>query len=73
MYRVIPQSELDFIYNNAKLTIDHIYQYRNSVYGIMDAMKTDYKDLDLDIEALRQQLAGPENIGFLKEVLDKMG
>lgn len=69
----IPSCEFDFIYNNAKATIDQIYKYRNSVYGILDAMKTDYSDLDLDIETLRKNLADDNNVGFLKEVLDKMG
>jgi len=32
-------------------------KYRNSIYGILDALKTDYSDLDLDVEKLREKLA----------------
>ena len=69
----ISSLDYDFIYSNAKATIDQIYKYRNSVYGILDALKTDYSDLNLDIETLRKNLADDNNVGFLKEVLDKMG
>lgn len=73
MYNAIPKSEFDFIYTNVTKTIDNIYKYRNSVYGILDALKTDYSDLDLDIEKLAQDLKDGSNVEFLKEVMDKMG
>ena len=73
MYNIIPESEFNFIYTNVTKTIDNIYKYRNSVYGILDALKTDYSDLDLDIEKLTSQLQNGENVEFLKEVMDKMG
>ncbi len=73
LYDTIPQSELDFILENVERTIHNIYEYRNSIYGILDALKTDYSDLNLDVEQLRQDLAEGKNVEFLKEVLDKMG
>ena len=73
MYNVIPESEFNFIYTNVTKTIDNIYKYRNSAYGILDALKTDYSDLELDIEKLTSQLSNGENVEFLKEVIDKMG
>lgn len=73
MYKAIPKSEFDFVYTNVIKTIDNIYKYRNSVYGILDALKTDYSDLDLDVERLTQEMKDSKNIDFLKEVMDKMG
>jgi len=73
MYKLIPDTEINFIINNVNKTIDNIYKYRNSAYGILDALKTDYSDLDLDIEKLTSQLSNGENVEFLKEVIDKLG
>lgn len=73
MYKLIPGSEINFIIENVERTIDNIYKYRNSAYGILDALKTDYSDLNLDVDKLTSQLSNGENVEFLKEVLDKMG
>jgi len=27
---------------------EHMYEYRNSVYGVLDSLKTDYSNLELD-------------------------
>ena len=54
-------------------TANHFYQYRNSVYGILDSLNTDYKNLELDANSLREKMADPESVGFLKEVLTKLG
>ena len=50
-----------------------IYDYRNSVLGILDTVKTDYSDLDLEATEIQQKLADPENMAFLKDVLTKLG
>ena len=69
---LIPQSELTWFDKHTRISIDKIYEYRNSIYGILDALSTDYKNIDLDVENLRQNLANSENIGFLKDVMSKM-
>lgn len=68
----IPEDERDWIADQAYDTIDRIYEYRNSVYGILDAMATDYKDLDLDATKIQEKLANGENVEFLKEVMTKL-
>jgi hypothetical protein len=54
-------------------SMNQIYKYRDSIYGILDAMKTDYSDLNLDVEGLRNKLADAEGLSTVKEVLDKLG
>lgn len=54
-------------------TIHNIYEYKNSAAGILDIISTDYKDTELDVEKLTTNIANPETIGFLKDVLTKMG
>lgn len=69
---LIPEAEVKWFERHVYISIDKIYEYRNSVYGILDALKTDYSDLGLDVEQLRESLAKDDNMGFLKEVVDKL-
>jgi hypothetical protein len=72
IFELIPSSELKWFDKHTRISIDKIYEYRNSVYGILDALRTDYSDLNLDVEALRTALADDKNVEFLKDVMDKM-
>lgn len=54
-------------------TINSIYKYKNSVMGILDAVSTDYSNLNLDAAEIQQKLADPENMQLLKDVLSKLG
>ena len=54
-------------------TIKNIYDYRNSVFGILDNISTNYKNLDLEATGIQQKLQDPESLGLLKEVLTKLG
>lgn len=56
-----------------KETCEHLYSYRNSIYAILDAMQTDYKNLEFDIEKLENEIQDPEQIGLLKDILTKLG
>lgn len=54
-------------------TIENIYKYRNSVMGILDAVKSDYSNLDFDASIIQEKLANPENMDLLKSILTKLG
>ena len=69
----IPEAEYNEILQGIKDTIESVYKYQNSVLGILDTIKTDYSDLDLDIDSLREKLADPESLTFLKDVVTKLG
>lgn len=69
----IPKEELEMVINFIDDATDRIYTYRNSAYGILDAMKTDYDELSLDAEEIQEKIANGENVEFLKEVLTKLG
>lgn len=69
----IPSKEIDYLYDLVCEAEDQIYKYQNSAYGIMDAMNTDYKNLDFDIEKLTKDLGDKKNVQFLDEVLTKLG
>ena len=69
----IPEEELNYLYDLTINASERIYAYKNSVYGVLDAMNTDYDNLNLDIDALTKKLKNKENVEFLNEVLTKMG
>lgn len=69
----IPVDEVSKCYGWLSTTAYHIYEYRNSIYGILDAMNTDYKNLELDADSLKQKMADPESLALLKNVLTKLG
>lgn len=68
----IPTSEIKFLKEVIQDQIKEIYRYRDSALGIMEAMKTDYDNLDLDIDKLTQELTENENLGLVKEVVEKL-
>lgn len=52
---------------------DNVYKYRNSVYGILDAISKDYSELDLDASKIAAEIGDPNSLQLIKEVLSKMG
>lgn len=70
---LIPDSEKDFITDITLHTIEAIYQYQNSVMGILDSVTQDYSNLDLDATAIQQKLADPENLALLKSIMTRLG
>lgn len=73
VFDAIPIDELEVIGTGVKETIEAFYKYQNSILGLMDSMKQDYSNLDFDIEKLQEGIQNPEMVGFLKDVLTKMG
>lgn len=65
--------EFDFITVKVDATIAEIYEYKNSVLGILENIQADYGDLKLEASEIYDKLADPNNMTLLKEVLTKMG
>ena len=53
--------------------INSIYNYKNSVVGIMDTIKEDFNLMDLDASKIAQNLGNKENMELLKDILTQMG
>lgn len=70
---VIREKDWKEIQENVWSTIDNIYQYNNSFIGLLDTLKTDYNNLNLDAMEIQNSLANPENLTLLKDVLAKLG
>lgn len=54
-------------------TIKSIYNYRNSVMGILENITADYSNLNLDATEIQSKLADPNNMALLRDVLTKLG
>lgn len=70
---VIGSNEVSNLQNNVKQTIESIYNYRNSILGILETVSNDYSGLDLEASNIQEKLANGENIGLLKDILSKLG
>lgn len=70
---VIREKDWSEIQENVWSTINNIYNYKNSVVGILDTISSDYSNLNLDASEIQQKLADPENMSLLKDVLSKLG
>ena len=54
-------------------SVKAFYDYYNSIYGFLDNINKQYESMNLDATEIQQKLADPENMAFLKEVLNKLG
>ena len=68
MYKVLPSTEHQSVIIWLSKTVEHFYTYRNSVYGILDAITTDYKDTNLNIENILSSLEDSKDLGLIKEI-----
>lgn len=70
---VIPEAEYKNLIDTINKSIESIYNYKNSVMGILETVSTDYSNLDLNISKIQEKLSDPNNMTFLKDVLTKLG
>lgn len=69
----IPYEEWGIIEQWTYTIIKNIYKYKDSIMGILDTIQTDYSNLNLDSETIRQNLGNPENLQLLRDTLTKLG
>ena len=70
---VIREKDWVEIQENVWSTIKNIYDYKNSVMGILESVKEDYNAVNLDMEDLKDKMANPEDLALLKDILAKLG
>lgn len=70
---MIPEDEIMRLKTGLQASVKAVYDYRNSVMGILDTISTDYSNLDLDASNIHKKIADPENMTLLKDVLTKLG
>lgn len=73
VFKTIPEDEIGYVYTIMKETADEIYKYQNSAYGILDAMNSDYDNLNFDIQKIMGDIQNKEGVEFLNDVMTKLG
>ena len=63
---LIPEEEISNLKDSINKTVHEIYQYSNSIFGILDSISQDYKNINLDAEKLQQTIGDSESIVLLK-------
>ena len=71
--KAIPPEEFGRVTSGVYRAIEAIYNYRNSMVGILETIKTDYSNLSLDTTKIQQELGNPETVGLVKEILTNLG
>lgn len=65
----IPKEELDIIWKGIEDTTESFYKYQNSILGIMDSIKQDYDNFNLDWEQMEKTIKDPEALKLLRSIL----
>ena len=68
----IPENEYMEIVFGVRDSIEAIYKYQNSILGVLDTIKTDYSNLQFNAEAIKNDIAVPNNLDLLKIILSKL-
>lgn len=71
--KAIPEAELHYIQKTVYAVIENIYKYKNSAVGILDTITNNYDNTKFDIENLQEQIANPETLKFLKDIMTHLG
>lgn len=69
----IPQAEINTLLNWTMESVKSLYEYGNSVRGILESVQNDYSDLDLDITKLQEKIKDPESLDLLKQIAPMLG
>lgn len=64
----IPKDEYQTLKNYILETISSIYNYRNSISGVLEALSTDYNETSFNIEQIIKNLKDPEALQTLKDI-----
>lgn len=73
VFSAIPEEEFKFIFKMVSESLEAYYTYKTSLIGVMESVVRDYAGLDLDAQKIQKELADPNNMELLKNVLTKLG
>ena len=71
--QAIPNTELISIDKGVEDSIHAFYEYQNSILGILDTVRTDYSQLDLNASSIQEKLINTDNIDLIKSLLTNNG
>lgn len=69
----IPENEYSSIVDGVVDCSKAIYAYQNSVMGVLERISTDYDNMDLNLNTLKEKLEDLGDVSLLQEVVTKLG
>lgn len=69
----IPDTEYETLYEAVEITSQHVSEHITSFAGTMKTVLADYSATKMDVDAISRALSDPEQVGLVKDVLDKLG
>ena len=69
----IPEDEYSSLMNGIYRSVNAVYEYKNSILGILEAVSADYSALDFEASDIQKKLADPQNMELVRGILSKMG
>lgn len=69
----IPKEEYDTIYNMINNAVLETKDYARSFAGQVRAMNDDYNETAFDVEKIASTLQDPNQLGLVKDIMNKMG
>lgn len=69
----IPRLEYSFILENALGMIKNIYDYKNSIYAMVEGVNKNLKFDEETLTKIQQGLSDENSLTLVKNILDKMG
>ena len=69
----IPTAEFNKISKGVEDTIDAVYQYQNSIVGMLENIRNQYSKTEMDVENLQEVLGELQKSPIIQEVLPLMG
>lgn len=69
----IPEDEYNMLFEAITESAEHIVNYLSSFAGMIKTANTDFSNTQINLEEMMKTLDDPEKIGFLKEILEKLG
>lgn len=71
--QAIPPQELNELMHYVDETIGQIQMYNRSFLGIINAINADQDKTNRNVDTIFETLNNPQEVGLVKEILDKLG
>ena len=69
----IPENEYNTIVDAVMDCSEAIYAYQNSIMGVLERVSTDYDNMNLNLDALKEKFQDLGDVSLLQEVVTKLG
>ena len=73
VFEAIPASELEILDNAIWDTTEAYYAYQSSVLGILDAVRSEQKDMEVDVEKLQTTIQELAKTPLVQEIMPLLG